>query len=304
MKAFENSSTQSKIIYLFIFCLAGLFLAGSLVVTINGILGEQLMVSAWGLRISSAIQMVLMFFMPAYTLVVWSDQKPVSYFGLIHSNNTLHLSLSAFWILLVSMPFISLLTQLNQSVIFPNWLGGLEMWMRNLETSAEETTNMLLSGTSIWDYLGNLLIVGVFAAVAEEVFFRGTLQQLLVKLFKNKHVGVWMTAFIFSLLHMQFYGFLPRIVLGVILGYLFVWSNNLWIPIIIHFMNNALVVTFNFFSKDSSVYKTLEDLPITPTFIVSGLLSLGILIYLLKKYQAKATPHNEVQQEVSFYDNN
>lgn len=79
MKAFEESSTQSKIIYLFIFCLAGLFLAGSLVTAINGFWSGQLMLSAWGLRLSSAIQMVLMFFMPAITLIVWSGQEPVSF---------------------------------------------------------------------------------------------------------------------------------------------------------------------------------------------------------------------------------
>ena len=305
MKAFGNSSTQSKILYLFIFCLAGLFLAGSLVVAINGFLGDQLMVSAWGLRISSAIQMALMFFMPAYTLVVWSDYKPVSYFGLYHSNNVFYLFLVSLVILLVSMPFISLLAQLNQSLVLPNWLSGLELLMRNLETSAEETTNLLLAGTSIWDYLGNLLFVGVFAAVAEEFFFRGALQQMLVKLFKNKHVGVWITAFIFSLMHLQFYGFLPRIILGVILGYLFLWSNNLWIPILFHFVNNALVVTFNFFFRDSSVYKALESPAITTTFIISGLLSLGLTIYLLKLYQAKATESKNVaEREISFHDNN
>ena len=304
MKAFGNSSPQSKIVYLFIFCLVGLFLAGSLVMAINGFVGEQWMVSAWGLRISSAIQMVLMFFLPAYTLVVWSDQKPVSYFGLDHSNNVFYLSLLAFMILVVSMPFISLLAELNQSLVLPNWLNGLESWMKNLESSAEKTTSLLLSGATIWDYLGNLLFVGVFAAVAEEFFFRGALQQLLVKLFRNKHVGVWVGAFIFSMMHLQFYGFLPRVLLGVILGYLFVWSNNLWIPIVIHFLNNALVVTLSFFFRDNSVYQSLENPAITPTFIVSGLLSLGLSFYLLKLYQAKAiATQNETEQSISFYEN-
>ena len=305
MKAFEYSSTHSKVLYLFVFCLAGLFLAGSLVVAISGLWGEQLMMTAWGLRLSSAIQMGLMFFLPAYTLTVWSNKKPFSYFGLNASDNTLYLFQLAFLILLVSMPFISLIAQLNQSVVLPNWLSDLETWMRNLETSAEETTNMLLAGTSIWDYFGNLLFVGVFAAVAEEFFFRGSLQQLLVKLFKNKHVGVWITAFIFSLMHMQFYGFLPRVMLGVILGYLFVWSSNLWIPILIHFMNNALVITFNFFFKDNSVYQSLENLPLTPTFIVSGLLSLALMFYLLSIYKSKAaTEHKVFEHEINSNDNN
>lgn len=289
MKAFENSSTQSKIIYLFIFCLAGLFLAGSFVTVINGFGDKQLLHSAWGLRVSSAIQMTLMFFMPAVTLIVWSGYQPISFLGLHRFSGIFDLSLLAFVILLVSMPFISLITQINQLLILPNWLSGLETWMQSLEQSAQETTNLLLSGTSIWDYFGNILFIGVFAAVAEEFFFRGAMQQLLVKLFKNKHVGVWMTAFIFSLMHLQFYGFLPRVILGALLGYLFVYSRNLWIPILVHFLNNALVVTFHFFFRENTVYQFLENPPISTTFIITGSISLGLLIYLLGLYKAKAS---------------
>lgn len=173
-------------------------------------------------------------------------------------------------------------------LVLPAWLSGLELWMENLEESAQATTNLLLDGTSIWDYLGNILFIGVFASVAEEVFFRGVLQQLLTKLFKNKHAGVWMAAFIFSLMHMQFYGFLPRIILGAMLGYLFAYSKNLWIPILVHFLNNAMVVTFNFFFRESSAYQYLEELPITLGFLISGLLSLGTLIFLFWAFQTKA----------------
>lgn len=287
MNAFGNASPLSKILYLFVFCLAGLFLAGSLVTVINGFVGGQLMLSPWGVRLSSAIQMVLMFFMPAITLITWSGNKPTAFLGLQSSRDSFVLYLLAFAILLGGMPFITLISELNQMLVLPQWLSGLELWMKNLEESAQVTTNLLLEGTSIWDFLGNILFIGIFAAVAEEVFFRGVLQQLLSKLFKNKHIAVWITAFIFSLLHMQFYGFLPRIILGAVLGYLFVYSNSLWILIFVHFLNNALVVTFNFFFRNNSVYQYLEHPPITSTFLVAGIVSLGLLIYLFWLFQAK-----------------
>ena len=287
MNAFGNASPLSKILYLFVFCLAGLFLAGSLVTVINGFVGGQLMLSPWGVRLSSAIQMVLMFFMPAITLITWSGNKPIIFLGLQSSRDSLVLYLLAFAILLGGMPFITLISELNQMLVLPQWLSGLELWMKNLEESAQVTTNLLLEGTSIWDLLGNILFIGVFAAVAEEVFFRGALQQLLGKLFKNKHLSVWVTAFIFSLLHMQFYGFLPRIILGAVLGYLFVYSKNLWIPIFVHFLNNALVVIFNFFFRENSVYQYLEHPAITLTFLVAGLVSLGLLVYLFWLFKAK-----------------
>lgn len=287
MKAFEKSSTQTKIIYLFIFCLAGLFLAGTIVSLINDLWGGQLMESAWGIRFSSALQMLLMFFMPAITLIIWSNQQPYVYLGIKRLNNNVSVLLLSVLILLVSMPFISLIAHLNQMLVLPNWLSGLENWMKDLEQSAEKTTNLLLSGESIIDYLSNLFFIAIIAAVAEEVFFRGALQQLLVKLFKSKHAGVWSAALIFSMMHLQFYGFLPRVILGALLGYLFVWTRNIWIPILIHFLNNALVVTFNFFFKDNSIYQAIENPSFTPLFIFSGILSLCLTLCLLLLYRAK-----------------
>ena len=280
MKAFEKSSSQSKIIYLFIFSLAGLFLAGTLVSLINDLLGGEWVSTVWGLRISSFFQMVLMFFMPAITLIMWSNQHPTAYLKIRKLDRGLLLSLVSFIILLASMPFISLVAELNQMLSLPEWMNGIEAWMQNLEQSAEKTTELLLSGESIVDFLSNLFFIALVAAVAEEVFFRGVLQQLLIKQFKNEHVGVWLGAIIFSMMHLQFYGFLPRVILGALLGYLFLWTRNLWIPILIHFLNNALVVTFNFFLKDNSVYHTLENPTFTISFVLIGFASLLITIFL------------------------
>lgn len=290
MKAFENSSEQSKIVYLFIFCFAGLFLAGTLVAFVNELIPDgQLMGSAWGIRISSAIQMLLMFFMPAITLLIWSNVEPKSFLGVEKMDHGAILSLSAFLILMVSMPFISLLAQLNQMLRLPHFLSGIEAIMRNLEDSAETTTQLLLSGESFTDYIANILFVGVAAAVAEEVFFRGVLQQLLEKLLKNKSAGVWAAALIFSAMHLQFYGFLPRLILGVLLGYLYLWTKNLWIPILVHFLNNALVITFSFFFKESAFYQSLENPTITFNFIIAGLLSLIMTISLLWMFKIKTS---------------
>lgn len=291
MNAFKNLKPFSKIVYLFVFCLAGLFLAGSFITIADGFWNEQIMQLPWGLRIGSGVQMVCMFLMPAVTLVKWSGDRPMIYLALNRTKNSSSDSLYilAFLILIIAMPFISLLSQINHSFVLPDWLSGVEVWMKNLEESAKNTTDLLLEGASVWDYLGNILFIGVFAAVAEEVFFRGVLQQLLSKLFKNNDAGVWIGAFIFSLMHMQFYGFIPRIVLGAMLGYLFVFSGSLWLPIFVHFMNNASVVTLNFFLSDNVFYQYLEEPPITFIFLVVGIISFILLIYLFKVFKSKAT---------------
>lgn len=288
MKAFENSSIQSKIVYLFIFCLAGLFLASSIITVINQLWNNQMIESAWGIRVSSAIQMLFMFFMPAITLATWSDAKPFVFLCVKSPNFQIPLFFLAFIILVISMPFISLLTQLNQLLILPEWMNGLEMWMQSLESSAQQTTNLLLSGNTIFDYCSNILFIGVIAAVAEEFFFRGALQQLSVKFFKNNHAGVWATAALFSVMHLQFYGFLPRLILGALLGYLFVWSRNLWVPIVVHFFNNALVITFNFFFKDNLIYQSIENPTLNSTLIFSGLVSVSLMTYLLIVFKTKS----------------
>ena len=288
MKAFENTSIQSKIVYLFIFCLAGLFLAGSIVSAINELWSNQMIESVWGIRISTTVQMLFMFFMPAITLATWSGDKPFVSLGLKPSSSQLSLLFLAFIILVVSLPFISLTTQLNQLLALPQWMNGVELWMRNMENSAQKTTDFLLSGNTIFDYISNILFIGVVAAVAEEFFFRGALQQLLVKFFKNKHAGVWATAALFSVLHLQFYGFIPRLILGALLGYLFVWSRNLWVPIAVHFLNNALVITLNFFFKDNSVYQSLENPTINSTLLFSGFVSLILVTYLLIVFKTKS----------------
>ena len=237
--------------------------------------------------------MIFMFFMPAITFAAWSDDKPFILLGIKRLKGEFFFMFLAFLILISSMPFISLITQINQLLLLPEWMSGIEAWMENLEKSAQQTTDLLLSGNTILDYISNILFIGVVAAVAEEFFFRGALQQLLVKLFNNKHAGVWSAAFLFSVMHLQFYGFLPRLILGALLGYLFVWSRSLWIPIVVHFLNNAMVVTFNFFFKENLLYQSLENPSITSAFILYGLVSLVLTTYLLIVFKDKVELNNK-----------
>ena len=154
MNAFENLKPFSKIVYLFVFCLAGLFLAASFITIADGFWDKQIMQLPWGMRIGSGVQMVFMFLMPAVTLVKWSGHKPIDYSALSRTQNSSSYTLYilAVLILFIAMPFITLLSQINQAIVLPNWLSGVEMWMKNLEESAQNTTDLLLEGASVWDY--------------------------------------------------------------------------------------------------------------------------------------------------------
>jgi len=157
-----------------------------------------------------------------------------------------------FFVAIVFLPISNFTGMLNQQMALPEWLSGLEEWMRASEAAAAEATEMLLTGKSIWTLLANLLLIAVLAGVGEEFFFRGVGQNIVGKLFKNHHVVIWVVAIIFSAIHMQFYGFLPRMLLGAYFGYLLYYTKNMWLPVLAHFTNNAFIVIFYYFYQDST----------------------------------------------------
>ena len=155
-------------------------------------------------------------------------------------------SLSEFLLCLLTMivmtPAMNLLVMWNQSMHLPEALSGLEEWMRQQEDMAEETTRILLDAKSIGALLLLIFIVGFLTGVGEEFTFRGIIQNLIAGKRRNAHAAVWITAIIFSAVHLQFYGFIPRLAIGAYLGYLLVWSRSIWLPVFAHFVNNSLAV--------------------------------------------------------------
>ena len=140
------------------------------------------------------------------------------------------------------LPLMSGLGLWNQSLELPAAFQGLEATMRQMETEALELTVAFLQMRSPFDFLLNLFVIAILPALGEELLFRGCLQPVLQRLTNSPHLGIWLAAAVFSFIHFQFYGFLPRLLLGALFGYLFYWSGNLWYPMIAHFLNNGLQV--------------------------------------------------------------
>lgn len=151
---------------------------------------------------------------------------------------------NVFLMMIFVLPLSGILAEWNQSVQFPEFLSGFESWARSSEKQIAALTQVITHFESLTDFLVGLLIIGVLAAVGEELAFRGVLQPLFIHLFKNAHLGIWVTAFVFGAIHMQFFSFLPRFVLGIIFGYMYFYSQNLWVPIVGHFVNNGLSLFF------------------------------------------------------------
>ena len=151
-------------------------------------------------------------------------------------------------IMVCAIPGINLLADLNSRVELPDSLDFIEQKLKAYEASAALLTERFLAADNMGQLLVNIGLMALLPAMAEELSFRGTLQQIICKEQSDKgqspkvHVAIWVTAFIFSAIHMQFYGFVPRMLLGAMFGYMFVWSGSLWLPIVMHFTNNGLAV--------------------------------------------------------------
>lgn len=198
-------------------------------------------------------------------------------------------------IVIAFMPFDSLIIEWNQNLHLPDSLSPVELWMRNQEKMLAGMSKFLTTFDHPDQLLIALLVVGVIASVGEETLFRGIIQRNLTVWTGNPHVGIWLAAALFSAIHVQFLGFFPRMLLGALFGYLYLWSSNLWVPILAHFVNNGFTVLMVYMHQKKLVsvdIERTESIPLTGV-LVSGLITLGLLIYFQKSNQERALTNSE-----------
>lgn len=193
------------------------------------------------LRIAMVMQDVLVFIIPALITAMVATRLPARLLG-IDSFPRISTMVLALVTLICSVPVMNAVIDWNQSLRLPASLCEVENVMRQLEENAKAVTDSLMAGASIPSLLLSVLIVGVFAGFSEELFFRGAMQRILISTKLNVQLAVWIVAFVFSLFHFQFFGFVPRLLLGAYFGYLLVWSRSLWLPVLVHVFNNSIVV--------------------------------------------------------------
>jgi membrane protease YdiL (CAAX protease family) len=162
-------------------------------------------------------------------------------------------------IVFVAVPGVSGLYQLNQGLSFPESLKDLEISIRAMEEQAAALTKIFVAADNFAMLLLNIFVVALVPAVAEELLFRGVLFQYTKLVFGNLWVAMILSALIFSGFHGQFYGFLPRFALGLVLAYLFYASGSIWVPILAHFVNNAMAVVMTYYEKDLAIFKIFDE---------------------------------------------
>ncbi|MCA8832868.1 CPBP family intramembrane glutamic endopeptidase [Hymenobacter pini] len=193
-------------------------------------------------------------------------------------------------LIIVSLPAMSVLIAWNAKAHLPAALSGWEEAAREMEDRAQKITRYLTQFSTPLRFVVALLVIAVVPAISEELFFRGVVQRNLVQ-WAGRHVGVWLAAALFSAIHFQFFGFVPRFVLGLVLGYLYEWSGNILVPMAAHFTQNAFQLvllyvqqrewTASEFDPDST-----EALPWY--WVLTSLLLCALLLRYL--YQQTQTP--------------
>lgn len=183
---------------------------------------------------------------------------------------------------------------LNSKMDLPSWLSGIEGWMEENEEQASGIMELLITSPSLGMLVLNVFILAVIPAFSEEILFRGIIQQLLCRSTRSAHAGIFITAVIFSSIHFQFYGFIPRMILGLSFGYLYYWTRNLWMPVLAHFINNSFLVILSWY-RDQHI--PLDDMageaarnPGIP--VIPALLSVLILYYFWRRRSDNRTVHS------------
>ena len=243
---YEQSHWAIKVIqWLGCIFLLSMFAAGSMFVF------EQPL-SVTSLKWIQLFQSAAMFLLPPLCMAYLWAKAPMKWLK-VDNFQSFKVSSMAILLMLMALPAINLLADINQQMALPAFLEPLETWMKTQEETAKQLTEQFLSVTTYSGLIINILLMALLPAVAEELTFRGVLQRLFqgsnisdFHTVKVPHIAIWVTAILFSAIHMQFYGFLPRMLMGALFGYMLVWTGSLWVPILMHFTNNAMAVILYF----------------------------------------------------------
>jgi membrane protease YdiL (CAAX protease family) len=237
------------------------------------------------LKYFQVVQSIGLFIVPPIILAWLFHGRIVEYLYLKRNTTSTSIFLVAV-LVFISLPSINFIGEWNTRMEFPEFLAGLERWMKNAEENAAELTEAFLKVETTGGLLFNLFMIAFLPAIGEELLFRGVIQRIFTNWTRSHHWGIWISAILFSALHIQFYGFVPRMLLGVLFGYLLVWSGSMWLPIVAHFFNNGFAVVAMYLVDKNVLNPAVEEIGATTGSRYAAILSLALvflLMFLIKK---------------------
>ena len=234
------------------------------------------------LRFMQISSQIFTFVFPPIAYAFLVKEKPVNALGLKKSKILWFLIGIA--MIFAIMPFNSILAEWNANLTLPDSMSRIESLMKQMQDAATEMIEKFVSVDTIGGLILNLFMIAGLAALGEELLFRSIIQTSLIKICKNAHIGILIASVIFSFIHFEFYGFFPRLILGMLLGYMFYFSGSIWIPMLMHFLNNGTVVLIYFLNNKGITNIDVDTFGQTsiPVLIVSIVVMIALFLFSIK----------------------
>jgi len=204
--------------------------------------------------------------------------------------------LFTFLIVIFFMVVNSPVGEWNQNIKFPSSFSGLQQALQLMEENMKVLTALLIEFNSVGEFILGLIVIAIIPAIGEELVFRGLVQNHLVRITKNIHVAIWVAAFIFGAIHMQFYGLFPRMLLGALFGYLYYFSGKLSYAMFAHFFNNGVAVVAVYMHQLGKIEYDIESNESLLWYQV--LISAVVLILLLFAFERNSKKEKISEQLV------
>ena len=253
-----------------IFILAALIVLGLIVGSVIGLLyaiisGNDIM-SLNSLRFMQISSQIFTFVLPPILYAMLVKERPFKSLGF--SKSTILWLILGVAMMYTILPLNSIFTEWNANIKFPESLASLEKLMQDLQENATEIMMRFINVDTIGGLILNLFMIAGLAALGEELLFRSVIQTSLIRICKNAHIGIFIASAIFSLFHMEFYGLLPRLVLGLLMGYMYYYSRSIWIPMAMHFANNGTIVFLYYLNNIGAINIDVESFGETNIFVL------------------------------------
>ena len=256
----KNASQGTKLLIFILLLIFGL--------AFSSVLGALFLLSGDGMnditniQIGQVISQVFGFMLPPILYVILVKEKPFDYLGFKKLQPWSLLGIVAIFTII---PFLAMVTEWNDNISLPESMAVLEQKLRYIQELANETTEKFMTEGSLFS---GLLIVAALAAISEELLFRSVIQKAMIKICKNAHIGIILTAIVFSAFHGDFFGFFPRFILGLMLGYMFYLSGSIFPSMLMHFVNNGTIVMLYYLNNKEIINVDIETFGLTDNVLV------------------------------------
>ncbi len=235
------------------------------------------------LKMMQVMQALGLFIVPPLVFAFIDSNDVFNYLNLNKMPVMINLLLTCL-LMIAAQPLINWMAELNSLMPAPDW-------MLDAEKNAAEVTKIFLKMNGVSVLIINLIVIAFLPALGEELLFRGIVQGLVQKATKNNHLAIWISAILFSALHMQFLGFFPRMLMGAAFGYLLYWSGSLWLPVVGHFVNNAGAVIISFMIQKKGLDPQLEDVGTNngqTGYVILSFVLIAVILFLIRRYEKTA----------------